>query len=185
MFRIILYMLAIVGANVITAATPPSVIGPLIIPWGSYLIGVTFIARDLVQNKYGRLNAYKAIAGALLLSALVSWSLGDPLTIVLASAITFAVGETADTEIYTRIKTSVYGRVILSGLFGGILDSAVFVIIGLSPIGAGFVPWSAVPFAILGQTIIKFTMQLVGVFALRRFIKKDFNKAVERGYVKA
>src|SRR5690606_38503332 len=77
------------------------------------------------------------------------------------------------------------GRVILSGLFGGILDSAVFVIIGLSPIGAGFVPWPAVPFAILGQTIIKFTMQLVGVFTLRKFIKKDFDRAVERGYVKA
>ncbi|MNH45116.1 hypothetical protein D3C79_1074790 [compost metagenome] len=51
---------------------------------------------------------------------------------------------------------------LYSGIVGGFLDSAIFVIIGLSPIGAGFVPWEAVPYAILGQMIIKFIMQLIG-----------------------
>lgn len=178
MWRVMLYLLAIVTANVVTASTAPAEIGPLIIPWGSYFVGATFILRDLVQNKYGRLNAYKAIAGALILSALISYSLGDPLMIVFASAITFAIAESADTEIYSRLKKAIHIRVLHSGLVGGLLDSAVFVIIGLSPIGAGLVPWSGVIYAILGQMIIKFIMQGIGAF----IIFKLFRKRLEKDY---
>lgn len=162
MIRIVLYVLSITMANVLTAALAPTVIGPLIIPVGSYLIGLTFILRDLVQLKFGRKNAYIAIAVALAASAITSALLGDPLTIVLASAITFAVGETVDTEIFTRLKKALHTRVLVSGIFGGILDSSIFVIIGLSPLGAGFIPWSAVPYAIIGQMLIKIVMQGIG-----------------------
>ncbi len=162
MWRIAAYLLAITSANVVTASFAPMIVGPLIIPWGSYFVGATFVLRDLVQNAYGKANAYKTIATALILSAIISFLLGDSLMIVVASAITFAVAESADTEIYSRLKTSVYNRVMLSGIVGGFLDSVIFVVIGLSPLGAGFVPWAAVPYAILGQMIIKFVMQFIG-----------------------
>jgi uncharacterized PurR-regulated membrane protein YhhQ (DUF165 family) len=165
--RIILYLAAIVLANVITAKFAPLQLGVFIIPYGSFLIGATFILRDLVQNKYGKKNTYLFIGLALFLSAISSYVLGDTLWIVFASAISFAVSETTDTEIYSRLKTSINLRILYSGIFGGILDSSIFVIVGLSPIGAGMVPWDAVWMAILGQLMIKIGMQFLGVLVLR------------------
>jgi queuosine precursor transporter len=173
--RIFLYLLSIVTANVITAAFAPLTLGMFIVPMGTLLIGATFIFRDLVQNKYGRGKTYMFIALALILSAIVSFILGDTLQIVFASALSFAVAETTDTEIYTRLKLPMSWRVFYSGLVGGLLDSVIFVIIGLSPIGANFLPWEAVPAAILGQVIVKTIIQGIGAMLLNP-VNNLFNK---------
>ncbi|MBU8791202.1 VUT family protein [Oceanobacillus caeni] len=168
MLRVFLYLISIVSANVITAAIMPLEIGIFIIPMGTFLIGATFIFRDLVQNKYGRKKTYLFILTALILSGAVSSFLGDTLMIVAASALSFIISETADTEIYTRLKLPIAWRVFYSGIVGGLLDSVVFVIVGLSPIGAGFIPWEAVPAAILGQVIAKTVIQLIGALVLNQ-----------------
>lgn len=173
--RIFLYLLSIVTANVITAAFAPLTLGMFIVPMGTLLIGATFIFRDLVQNKYGRAKTYMFIGLALTLSALVSFILGDTLLIVFASALSFAVAETTDTEIYTRLKLPMSWRVFYSGLVGGLLDSVIFVIIGLSPMGANFLPWEAVPAAILGQVIVKTIIQAIGAMLLNP-VNNLFNK---------
>lgn len=162
--RILLYLISIVAANVLTAAIAPLQLGVFIVPMGTLLIGATFIFRDLVQNKYGRKKTYIFIGTALVLSAIVSALLGDTLIIVLASAISFAIAETTDTEIYTRLNLPMSLKVLYSGIVGGLLDSSIFVVIGLSPLGANFLPWDAVPAAILGQVIVKTIIQ--GVAAL-------------------
>jgi queuosine precursor transporter len=167
MIRAILYLLVIVLANVVTAKFAPLQLGVFIIPLGTFLIGLTFILRDLVQNKFGRKNTYLIILSALALSAATSSMLGDTLWIVFASALSFAISETTDTEIYTRLKLSLAKRVFFSGAVGGILDSVIFVIVGLSPLGAGFVPWEFVWMAILGQIIFKVVMQGVGVLVIK------------------
>lgn len=166
--RILFYLLSIVTANVVTAAFAPLQFGMFIVPMGTLLIGATFIFRDLVQNKYGRAKTYLFIITALALSALVSFMLGDTLLIVLASAISFVVAETADTEIYTRLKLPMAWRVFYSGIVGGFLDSVIFVVIGLSPLGANILPWEAVPFAILGQIIVKTVIQMFGALILNQ-----------------
>lgn len=166
MFRILFYLLSIVTANVVTARFAPLEFGMFIVPMGTFLIGATFIFRDLVQNKYGRKKTYGFIFLALTLSAAVSFSLGDTLIIVVASALSFLVSETADTEIYTRLKLPMAWRVFYSGIVGGFLDSVVFVVVGLSPLGAGFVPWSAIPAAIIGQMIVKTVLQMIGALIL-------------------
>jgi hypothetical protein len=178
--RIALYLIAIIAANLITAAFAPMNFGAFIVPYGTFLIGATFILRDLVQNKYGRTKTYTFIVIALILSAISSHLLGDTMAIVTASAISFLIAETTDTEIYTRLKTSLASRVFYSGLVGGLLDSAVFVIVGLSPIGAGFLPWEAVPAAILGQVIVKTAMQAIGAGVISRF-NRTSTKLGERG----
>lgn len=174
--RIFFYLIAIILANVITAKFAPLEFGVFIIPYGSFLIGATFILRDLVQNKYGKKNTYLLIGLALVLSAISSYLLGDTLWIVFASAVSFLVSESIDTEIYSRLKKPMLVRVLYSGVIGGILDSTIFVIIGLSPLGAGFVPWDAVWMAILGQIIIKVCMQVLGVSVLRfsKFVREDY-----------
>lgn len=166
--RIVLYLVSIILANVITAAFAPLQFWVFIVPMGTLLIGATFIFRDLVQNKYGRKKTYLLIGIALLLSAVVSFLLGDTLIIVFASAISFLLAETTDTEIYSRLKLPMSLRVFYSGLVGGFLDSVVFVIIGLSPIGANFLPWEAVPAAIIGQLVVKTVIQGLGAIVLHR-----------------
>jgi queuosine precursor transporter len=176
--RIFLYLVSIITANVITAAFAPLHLGMFIVPMGTLLIGATFIFRDLVQNKYGRAKTYMFIGAALILSALVSFILGDTLQIVFASALSFAVAETTDTEIYTRLKLPMSWRVFYSGVVGGLLDSVIFVIIGLSPLGANFLPWEAVPAAIIGQIIVKTIIQAVGAMLLNPINTIFNNKAV-------
>ena len=173
MIRVILYLLSIVMANVLTAALPPMQFGIFIVPMGTMLIGGTFIFRDLVQNAYGRARTYLCIAVALILSACVSFLLGDTLWIVLASVISFVIAETADTEIYSRLKLPMSWRVFYSGLVGGLFDSAIFVIMGLSPLGAGMLPWEAVPAAIIGQIIVKTVIQFMGAVILSRITLKE------------
>lgn len=166
--RILFYLISIVTANVLTAAFAPLQFGVFIVPMGTLLIGATFIFRDLVQNKYGRAKTYIFIFVALAFSALASFILGDTLLIVAASAISFIVAETADTEIYTRLKLPMAWRVFYSGIVGGFLDSVIFVVVGLSPLGANFLPWEAVPAAIIGQIIVKTVIQMIGALILNQ-----------------
>jgi uncharacterized PurR-regulated membrane protein YhhQ (DUF165 family) len=167
MVMVILYLLAILLANVITASNDPILWGKLIIPAGSFLIGATFILRDLVQNTVGRRNTYLAIGAALLLSAVMSYIMGDSLWIVVASAAAFLVSETTDTEIYTRLRLPMSLRVLYSGVVGGLLDSMIFVLIAFSPIGAGILPWEVVGYAVAGQIVVKVAMQCAGALIVQ------------------
>ena len=159
MIYLILYVASVVVANVITASTEPmqfTLFNTLfIVTWGTWFIGATFFLRDAVQVRYGRKVAYEAIGVALLLSLAFSLWNGDVSWIVAASALAFGFSEALDTEIFTRFHSTLAKRVLVSGVFGGLADSALFVIVGLSPLTTGFVPWSAVPAAIFGQWIVK------------------------------
>lgn len=163
---LLLYLAAIIIANVITAAFAPLQVGPFLVPYGTWFIGATLILRDFIQRKYGRKTAYIAIISALVLSAISSKLLGDTLVITVASAISFLLSESADTEIYTRFKVSFLKKVFASGIISGILDSVIFVIVGLSPLFSGILTWSLVPNAIGGQLIVKSLMQVIGVMIL-------------------
>lgn len=163
---VIFYISAILLANFLSARVEPLAIGPFLISPGTFTIAAGFVLRDLVQNRYGRGKTYLFIGVALLLSAATSRALGDSLAIVIASACAFAVSETTDTEIYTRLRLPMALRVWWSGVAGGILDSGVFVILGLSPLGTGFIPWPLIPMAILGQALFKIIMQGVGALAI-------------------
>lgn len=172
MIRIAIYLLSIILANVITARFAPFELGPLIIPYGTLFIGLTLVMRDMVQNKFGRFRAYLLIGVALILSALTSFLLGDALWVVFASTLSFIISETADTEIYTRFKFPFVKRVFYSGVVSGFLDSSLFVIVGISPLGLNFVPWESVPYAILGQWVAKVVMQLVVAGGIRQVVIK-------------
>ena len=157
-----IYLFTIMFSNIITASFAPLNLLGLIVPWGSVFIGLTFILRDLCQDKYGRKKIYGLIILAMILSGIGSVILGDGLSVVFASCVSFLISESTDTEIYTRLKLPMHLRVMYSGIVGGFLDSVIFVILGLSPIGAGMLPWSLVPSAIIGQIVFKVVMQFIG-----------------------
>ena len=164
---VFLYVAAILAGNWLSSMFAPVNIGPFMISLGTFMIGFTFILRDFVQDRYSRYATYAFISAALLLSLMQSAIMGQGLSIVIASSLAFAVSETTDTEIYTRLKMPAHWRVWWSGFVGGILDSAVFIVLGLSPWGMGFMPWSVVPMAIIGQSLIKLFIQAVGVVMIR------------------
>lgn len=169
---IFLYIACITLANVLTASLAPASVFGLLIPAGTWFIGLNFLLRDFVQLRHGRRKAYGVIMAALILSAVLSYSLGDMLWIVAASAISFAFSEAADTEIFSRFRAKFTSRVIASGMIAGTLDSALFALIGLVP--SGIVPLSAVPLAIAGQVIVKCLMQLPALIFIKNTSEKVF-----------
>jgi uncharacterized PurR-regulated membrane protein YhhQ (DUF165 family) len=171
MYLIGLYFFILVIANVLTARFSPMDFGIFLVPYGTLFIASSFFVRDFIQRKYGRQKTYIVIFSALAISAITSKLLGDTLWIVFASAITFTISETIDTEVYTRLKASFEKRVLFSGLVGTFLDSVIFIVVGLSPIGAGFLSWQLVPMAILGQIIVKYVVQFIAYFIIKNTIK--------------
>lgn len=165
------YIISVAGANLITAVIHPLELFGLIIPSGTIFIGLTFLLRNMVQIRGGRLRVYGAIAVGLIVSAVSSRLLGDTISITVASAISFLVSESLDTEIFSRLKRKVlYLRVLSGGGVGSVLDSTIFVILGLSPIGIGFVTWSEIPMAIIGQLGVKVAMQALGGIVIAKVV---------------
>ncbi|WP_339061289.1 VUT family protein [Tepidibacillus marianensis] len=168
---IVLYIVGIILANIVTAQFAPINMGPFIVPMGTLLIGLTFMLRDRVQYLYGREKTYFIIGLALVLSAISSKLLGDTLWITMASAISFLISESTDTEIYSRLKASIEYKVFWSGIIGGFFDSSFFVILGLSPLTTGILPWKFIPMAILGQILFKSLMQMLGLIVLKTIFR--------------
>lgn len=167
----LMYIFCIVISNVLTASFNPLNIYIFLIPYGTFLIGITFVIRDFIQLNFGKKITYKIICLALIISAITSFLLDDSLYIVFASAITFLISEVSDTEIFSRIKSRLSNKILYSGMIGGFLDSVIFVLIGLSPIGANFIPWEFIFTAIIGQIIVKFFMQFIAYFIVKKLEK--------------
>lgn len=167
------YVASVAIANIITAATHPLSFVGLLVPWGTFFIGITLLLRNMVQVRRGRAYVYLAIGLGLVVSAFSSYFLGNAVPITLASAVSFLISESLDTEVFSRLRRrSAYVRVLTGGGVGGVLDSVIFITLGLSPWGADFVPWSAVPMAILGQLLVKVAMQALGGIAAARVIER-------------
>jgi queuosine precursor transporter len=165
---ILVYVACVAAANIVTATTEPLFFLGFVVTWGTFFAGATFVLRDLVQRGYGRGIAYAAIGAGLAVSAAFSLVYHDALPIAVGSLVAFAVSESLDTEVFTRVPWSFSGRVVLSGLVGGLIDTALFVIIALSPLWSGILTWGQVPRAILGVYLVKAALQLIGAALLRK-----------------
>lgn len=103
--------------------------GPCLIPvWpglyapsGVIWAGAAFFARDQLHEAGGR----RWVLGGIVLGAALSALLSPALA--LASGVAFAVSELADYAVYSPLRArSRPWAVLLSGLAGGVVDSAVF-----------------------------------------------------------
>ncbi len=129
--------------------------GPCLIPvWPGVmspsavlLAGLALVLRDAVQNLLGNAWTLVAIAAGAFISAL----LAEP-SVVLGSTVAFLFSELADFAVYTPMR----GRhpsaaVILSGLVGSMVDSAIFLSLAFGSLDFLF-----------GQVLGKFWMSLLG-----------------------
>lgn len=165
MYRL-LYIIIIIFANILTACVLPFELSIFIIPAGTVFIGFTFIIRDLLQQKYGKIKTYYYIITALFINLCMSILNRDIFWITMGSTVSFAVSEILDTEIYSKFMYSKFStRVLYSGVVSSFADSVLFVLIGLSPLTTNIIPWEFIVYAIFGQYFVKAAMQiLVGSF---------------------
>lgn len=92
------------------------------VPSGAFVAGLALLVRDAVHERYG-------LAGTLfiiVLGALLSLSV-SPLALAVASATAFLFSEVSDSLVYASIRRhSRAAAVLISGLFGSVIDSAIF-----------------------------------------------------------
>jgi uncharacterized PurR-regulated membrane protein YhhQ (DUF165 family) len=136
---------AVIAANYITTRFGMVPVGfGLLATAGTYLAGLTFILRDVLQDTAGKAATLAVIAAGALVSFLVS----DPL-IAMASAAAFGISEIADLVVYTPLRKRGYIRAaVVSNVVGAFLDTVVF--LGL----AGFHVLAALPGQMVGKMII-------------------------------
>ena len=91
-------------------------------PSGVLMIGAALVLRDVVHHTLG----WRWALGAILIGTLISLLLAAP-GLALASAAAFLLAELADLAIYAPLhRKRLYLAVLLSGIVGAVVDSAVF-----------------------------------------------------------
>jgi queuosine precursor transporter len=125
------YIVCIVAANWAVATFGPVPVGfGLVAPAGVYFAGATFTFRNFTQQSLGRRWGFGAIAlGALLSYAVTDKTIpGAVLPLAVASGLTFALSETADALVWTKLRErDWWARAMgLGDLAGQVIDSAVF-----------------------------------------------------------
>lgn len=158
-----LYLSAIIAANLTVAWFGPAVV----IVNAFVLISADLTARDRLHEAWHgarlRRNMALLIASGSILSAALDW---QALPVAAASFVAFALSETSDTLVYSRLERR--GWLIKtngSNLVSAAVDSVVF----LSLLAAfGGLPWALVPPLALGQWGAKTAGGALWSLALRR-----------------
>lgn len=116
---------------------------------GTYLAGLTFVLRDLLQDSAGKCLTLAVIA----LGAVISFLVADPF-IAVASATAFLIAESTDFLVYTPLRRRGYIRAaVTSNVVGSFVDTVVFLTIAGFPLQE----------ALLGQMVGKLLMTVVAV----------------------
>jgi len=120
-------------------------------PSGVLMVGAALVLRDIVHERLGVWWAFAAIAVGVVLS----FFLASP-TLAIASAAAFWLAETADLLVYAPLrKRNLGAAVMLSGIIGAVVDSAVFL----------WLAFGSLAF-IEGQIVGKFWMSFLAVLVL-------------------
>lgn len=130
---------------------------------GTYLVGLSFILRDLIQDTLGKAVVLGLIASGAGLSFFVS----DP-TIALASAVAFGLSEVADLLVYTPLRKQKGGYIraaVASNTVGAMVDTFVFLTLA-APFLRTVIPGFTVSDAALGQVVGKLLCTIPVVFGV-------------------
>ena len=134
MFTVFVYIALIAGVNWLFDVTPlVHLPGGEVWSPAALVVGFVFVVRDFAQRKIGHYILLAMLAGIA-----ISWYMASP-QLAFASAVAFALGESADWALYTWTKKPFSQRILLSSLLGAPLDSIVFLFLIGIPSLAGAV----------------------------------------------
>ena len=160
----VFYLGSIVLANVLVHTLGIVSVWGLSFPAGAAVIGLTFSARDFVQERYGKFGCW----GWMLAAALITCAFNRQLA--LASAMAFLVSELSDWAIYTTVGGGITRRLLLSNLVSTPIDSLVFVLLAFGPV------WPA----IWGQAVVKLAGSLLALPLLKEGKLRSFRVSYQR-----
>ncbi len=196
----LVYFFAVLSANfTATLFVPFPVFGQLAI--GTLFFGLTFTQRDRLHQKKGRTFVYAVILGTALvnfacllsykylwhgpwLSWLENWEWAhqgfailaeSSWRVLLASFVAIVLSETADTEMYHRLRRrSWLARVIRSNAVSIPLDTLIFNLLAF----AGLFPWKVLLGILFGEVVVKYAIGLAYGLALKPAADKPIKWAV-------
>lgn len=164
------YVGCIVAANWLTSRYGLVHVGPgLVVTAGTFAAGLSFVARDTLQEAGGRRWVIGVIAAGAALSAALS-----PLRLAVASGLTFLVSESVDMAVYTPLRQRTrMGAWLASNVAGSLVDSWLFLTLAGFPL-SGFT----------GQALVKVAVGVVtpllvaGLIGVRRAVlRHGLNRA--------
>jgi len=136
---------------------------------GTLFFGITFTQRDRV-HRFGRRTVYQMILLAAVANVVLGAALGTPLRYVAVSFLSIVVAETADTEVFQRLKDRRWlTRVATSNAVSAPLDTIIFTLLAFW--GEGFATPSWMTQVIVTDVLVKYGSGLVaalGMVALLR-----------------
>lgn len=147
---VILYLTAIIAANLTVAA-----FGPGVVIFNSFLfIALDLTARDKLHEAWRGRHLWPRMAALIGAGSVLSWLLNASAgPIALASFCAFALSGTSDALVYHLLRDRAQlVRINGSNLVSAAVDSVVFLI--LLAVFAGL-PWPAVPLLAAGQWLAK------------------------------
>ena len=191
---IALYIAFQIFADILTVKI--AIIGGISFTVGTIIYPFTFTLRDMIHKTLGKRGAKQIVIISGILNLLMiglfqlaialpadpSWTIQNEFSIILgsvwriaiASIIAEIVSELVDTEIYSLYVNKItkkyqWGRVLLSNLFSGPIDSILFVFIAFSGVLPTPVLWSLIGV----QIIVKWIMALISVPGIYLVKDKD------------
>ena len=131
---------------------------------GSLVFAATFPLRDWM-HRFGRSAVYGMIAGGVLASWGVAFTVGTPPRIILASCVALLLAEAADTEIFHRMThASWMARAMGSTAVSAPLDTLLFTLIAFG----GVLSWASFGSLLLGETALKIGLAWGVLWLFRR-----------------
>lgn len=157
MFWSIIYLTSVLIAQyTATWFIPMPVFGLLAV--GTLVFGVTFTARDYV-HRLGRKYVYAMIFIAALTSLIMTFTLGVPIRIIIASIIAIVLAETVDTEVYHKLLSKSWLiRVLSSNSISIPLDTILFVTIAFTGIFSAMTLLQIIYAEIIAKYVISLTV---------------------------
>jgi uncharacterized PurR-regulated membrane protein YhhQ (DUF165 family) len=150
------YVATVVLANVLTEHFGLVPVGfGLTATAGTFAAGAALLARNVTQDQIGRLP----VLGLMAVGVGLSWWLASP-QLATASAVAFALSETADMAVYTPLRGRGWSRAVLAASsVGAVVDTFVFLHVAGFPVTTD---------SVSGQLLVKVgvsaaTVALVGV----------------------
>jgi hypothetical protein len=135
---VILYLLAIVAANLSVAYFGP----PAVIINAFLFIGCDLVSRDSLHDRWHGRHLPLRMAALIATGSVLSWLLNrNAGPIALASFVAFAAAATVDTLVYTLLRRqSYFVRVNGSNIPAAITDSALFLYLAFGPSAMALMP---------------------------------------------
>lgn len=136
---------------------------------GTLFFGITFTQRDRV-HAFGRPTVYRMILLAAIANVALAAALGTPLRYVAVSFLSIVLAETADTEVFHRLRSRGWlRRVATSNAVSAPIDTIVFTVLAFA--GEAFATAGWMTQVIVTDVLVKYASGLLaalGVLALVR-----------------